>query len=208
MPLTPTTTTTTSAAAAHTAPSLFQWLLNRPAQIKKQKMYLILSPDPWRIRPELVHESTKIKMTYARNTKFMLKKGNPTVTCLTGTKGRMRPIFRPNPVDYPEWSDWFGIVNPLPQNQNLKPLDIPPLLHEFTYKYIDSDWRTEEGTKRGVEGLEGIVKDLLRYHNPRWEEAPERPKGKVNSKEEERGEAEEGGGEGEGEVRKGGRSGM
>ncbi|TFK66261.1 hypothetical protein BDN72DRAFT_961870 [Pluteus cervinus] len=143
------------------APSLFHWLLHRPARMRNYRMHLIISRDPWGVPDEHVHKDTKIKISYASNVFKRMARNHPSVLHFIASRGRKRPWFRRSPPDYPESSEWFGIVDPLPPN--LQPLDVLPILKQFAEYFKKADWGTEHGTKKSVEELEEVVKDLLRY---------------------------------------------
>ena len=54
------------------------------------------------------------------------------------------------------------MINPLPPP--FKPTDAFPTFKNFAECFQQADWRTEEGTKKGVERMEEAMKGLLMYY--------------------------------------------
>ncbi|TFK68380.1 hypothetical protein BDN72DRAFT_841862 [Pluteus cervinus] len=133
---------------------LFQWLLNRPPIIRQKRTYIFISEDPHRINPKAMLEHCKVQFRYGLYELKMKRLASPASTLYANTRGRHRFSFKQ--IDYPRYTPWFAI-NPSPPPEKLQstnPDDLYKLWMSIINTFRKQNWRTEEGTKKGVEEME------------------------------------------------------
>ncbi|TFK66264.1 hypothetical protein BDN72DRAFT_844543, partial [Pluteus cervinus] len=155
--------------ATRTSTPLLQWLLNRPPIIRQKRTLLTISPDPRRVSsqdPKLIHEHCKIQLCYGLYELKRKERMTSTATLCHVTRGRHRFSFKR--VDYPRHTSWYAITPSLPPG--LKTTDLYNLWMSITHTFSNQNWRTEEGTKKGVEEMEKLIGDgLFVESNPKIE---------------------------------------